>query len=135
MQFNIDCAIDIINFIIDTQTLNNGVLTTFTVENLCKNENLSKYSNDLIFYALLKLYEGNYINAVIKSIQNKNRIEIIKGLTIRGHEFCEHLKDTYVFQKVKEGITQNGKNSLAYAKIIIHDCLIKVSIENLQNQQ
>ena len=134
MQFNIDCAIDIMNFIIDTQTVNNEVLTTFTVEDLCKNENLSKYSNDLIFYALLKLYEGNYINAVIKSIQNKNRIEIIKGLTIRGHEFCEHLKDTYVFQKVKEGITQNGKNSLAYAEIVIHDCLIKASIENLQNQ-
>ena len=135
MQFNIDCAIDIMNFIIDTQTLNNGVLTTFTVEDLCKNENLSKYSNDLIiFYALLKLYEGNYLNAIIKSIQNKNRIEIIKGLTIRGHEFCEHLKDTYVFQKVKEGINQNGKNSLAYAEIVIHDCLIKASIENLQNQ-
>lgn len=133
MQFDIDCAIDIMNFIINNQTLNGGVLTTFTVEDLYENENLSKYSEDTIFYAILKLYEGNYINAVIKTMQNRNRIEIIKGLTIRGHEFCEHLKDSYILQKVRKGINQEGKRSLAYAEIIVHDCLIKASIENLHN--
>lgn len=127
MQFNVDCAIDIMNFIIDNQKLENGKLDILYCKYLYQDDKLKQYDKDIIFYAILKLYEGGYIDASIQINQNNYHIRYIKGLTIRGHEFCEHMKEPTISQKVKHNLKSIGKHSLAYAESIIHDCLIEAS--------
>ncbi len=130
MEFNVDCAIDIMNFIIKNQSLSSdGRLNIFYCKNFYESEKLKKYDNDIIFYALIKLYEGGYIDAAIQHYQNKYKINYIKGLTLKGHELYEHMKSPTISEKVKRGFKDVGKHSLAYAESIIKECLVESSKE------
>lgn len=130
MEFNVDCALGIMKSIIDNQSLSkDGRLNIFYCKHFYESEKLKKYGNDIIFYALLKLHEGGYIDAVIQHSQNKYRINFIKGLTLRGHELCEHMKSPTISEKVKKGIKDIGKHSLTYVESIIKECLVESSKE------
>ena len=130
MQFDIDCAIDIMNFI-DNQKLDldNGKLTIFYCKHFYEDDKLKKYGNDIIFYALLKLIEGGYIEASKQDIQNKHRINYVKGLTIHGHEFCENMKSPTIAERVKNGFKTVGQHSLNYAETVIKECMVASSRE------
>lgn len=130
MEFNVDCAIEIMNFIIDNQSLSeDGRLNIFYCKHFYESDKLKKYGNDIIFYALIKLHEGGYIDAVIQHNQSKCRINYIKGLTLRGHELCEHMKSPTISEKVKRGIKEVGRHSLAYVESITKECLVESSKE------
>ncbi len=130
MEFNVDCAIGTMNFIIDNQSLSaDGKLDIFYCKHFYESEKLKEYGNDIIFYALIKLHEGGYIDAAIQHYQNKYKINFIKGLTLRGHELCEHMKSPTISEKVKRGIAEVGRHSLAYVESIIKECLVESSTE------
>lgn len=131
MQFDVDCAIDIMNYIIDNQKLDldSGKLTIFYCKHFYEDDKLKKYGNDTIFYALLKLIEGGYIEASKQDIQNKHRINYVKGLTIHGHEFCENMKSPTIAEKVKNGFKTIGQHSLNYAETVIKECMVASSRE------
>lgn len=131
MQFNVDCAIDIMNYIIDNQTLDiaTGKLKTFLCKNLYEADKLQKYSKEVIYYTLLLLIDGKYVDAVKQCYQGKQRIKSINGLTLRGHEFCEHMKEPTTADKVKNGLKEIGKHSLSYAESVIKECLVASSKE------
>ena len=60
MQFDVDCAIDIMNFIIDNQKLSDDKkLDVFYCKHFYEDKRLQKYGEDVIYYALIKLHEGN----------------------------------------------------------------------------
>ena len=130
MQFDIDCAIDIMNFIIDNQKLSDDKkLDVFYCKHFYEDKKLQKYGEDVIYYALIKLYEGNYIDAAMQIYQNKYRINLIRGLTLKGHEFCEHMKSPTIAERVKNGFKTVGQHSLNYAETVIKECMVASSRE------
>lgn len=131
MQFNVDCAIAIMDYIADNQEIDiySGKYITFHSNDFYNANELKAYKKEEIFYAIIKLKEGYYINANITNNQNRYRIFEIKGLTLRGHEFCEHMREPTTAEKVKNGIKEIGKHSLSYAETVIKDCLVASSRE------
>lgn len=80
-------------------------------------------------YTIIKLEEGGYIEANITNNQNRYHVFEIKGLSLRGHEFCEHMKEPTTAEKIKNGFKEVGKHSLSYAEAVIKECLIASSKE------
>ena len=108
MVFDVDCAIGIMNHIIENQKLENGKLNSFYCKHFYETDKLKKYDKDIIYYAILMLH---------------------KGLTLRGHEFCEHMKEPTVSKRVKNGFKAIGKHSLHYAETVIQECLVASTAE------
>lgn len=131
MQFKVDCAIDIMNYIIDNQKIDyaSGVYNLFYCKNFYNADSLKNYNKETIYYTIIKLKEGDYIDATITNHHNICRIFDIKGLTLRGHEFCEHMKEPTTANKVKNGFKKIGKHSLSYAEAVIKECLVVSSKE------
>lgn len=131
MQFNVDCAIGIMNYIINNQKIDidTGRLSIFYCKDFYEADKLKMYSKEVIFYALMKLVEGGYIEAATQNNQGKHRIDFVKELTLRGHEFCEHMKEPTTAEKVKNGFKEIGKHSLSYAETVIKECLVASSKE------
>ena len=61
--------------------------------------------------------------------QNKYRINLIRGLTLKGHEFCEHMKSPTIAERVKNGFKTVGQHSLNYAETVIKECMVASSRE------
>lgn len=131
MIFDVNCAIDIMNFIIDNQKIDpmTGIYSVFRCKDFYNHDSLKKYSQELIFYTVIKLKEGDYIDAVITNHHNMYHVFDIKNLTLRGHEFCEHMKEPNVAEKVKNGLKAVGKHTLSYAESVIKECLVESSKE------
>ena len=114
MVFDVDCAIGIMNHIINNQKVEDGKLNIFYCKHFYEADKLKKYDKDIIYYAILMLHQGGYIDAKINKLaNNKQKIDSVKGLTLRGHEFCEHMKEPTVSKRVKNGFKALGKHSLA----------------------
>lgn len=66
------------------------------------------YSKEEIFYTLLKLNEGGYIN--MKYVFSSNRLSYcsISSLTIRGHEYLETIRSNKAFDYVQDKINEIG---------------------------
>lgn len=130
MVFDVDCAIGIMNHIIENQKLEDGKLNPFYCKNFYEDDKLKKYDKDIIYYAILMLSQGGYIDAIINRLANhKQRIDQIKGLTLRGHELCEHMKEPTISEKVKKGFQEIGKHSLHYVETVIQECLVASATE------
>ena len=131
MQFNVDCAIGIMNYIINNQKIDyaSGVYNVFYCTDFYNADSLKNYDKETIYYTIIKLKEGGYIDAVITNHHDICRVFDIKGLTLRGHEFCEHMKEPTTADKVKKGFKEIGKHSLSYAETVIKECLVASSRE------
>ena len=130
MVFDVDCAIGIMNHIINNQKVEDGKLNIFYCKHFYETDKLKKYDKDIIYYAILMLHQGGYIDAKINRLaNNKQKIDSVKGLTLRGHEFCEHMKEPTVSKRVKNGFKAIGKHSLHYAETVIQECLVASTAE------
>lgn len=96
MRLNIDCVREVM-LAIESAEFNQ----TFTIPEL--SQKLPKYSQDEIHYTCVKLYEGGYIDAVLKPFPGKAipAVVAINCLTYDGHKFVDTVRDNKVCSAAK----------------------------------
>lgn len=96
-----------------------------TFNEICKTEELSKYSQDDKYYTIQKLFEGNYIKGYVipKNSYDKFRYANIESLSLTGHELLDNIKPKPVWDKTK--------SALKHIESISLDAMSKVAGETM----
>ena len=106
MQLNLDCIRDVL---LELETFPIGLYTVSSFQNC-----LSKYSDEQVLYTLVKLCEGNYINALFsRTLGGSTIISAVYDITFQGHEFLEKIRSDNVWNNnLKPAFSSIGSMSL-----------------------
>lgn len=106
MQLNLDCIRDVL---LELETFPIGLYTVNSFQSC-----LSKYSDEQVLYTLVKLCEGNYINALFsRTLSGRPIISAVYDITFQGHEFLEKIRSDNVWNNnLKPAFSSIGSMSL-----------------------
>lgn len=106
MQLNLDCIRDVL---LELETFPIGLYTVNSFQSC-----LSKYSDEQVLYTLVKLCEGNYINALFsRTLGGRPIISAVYDITFQGHEFLEKIRSDNVWNNnLKPVFSSIGSMSL-----------------------
>lgn len=106
MHLNLDCIRDVL---LELETFPIGLYTVNSFQSC-----LSKYSDEQVLYTLVKLCEGNYINALFsRTLGGRPIISAVYDITFQGHEFLEKIRSDNVWNNnLKPAFSSIGSMSL-----------------------
>ncbi|WP_156897615.1 DUF2513 domain-containing protein [Paenibacillus massiliensis] len=99
MRLDHDCVRDILLTIEKYSTLNN-VLTSFHFQGF---DETKSYPLEDIIYTIARLNEAGFLNGSFRAYDNWP-LPLISGLTYKGHEFLDNIRDNNVWEKTKEKV-------------------------------
>lgn len=109
MELNPKCIRDVMLSIEELVGLSDNLtIHSVSLDHLCKHELLQQYSEKEVFYTLLKLNEGNYVELKYSYMSNKLYQCEIGNLTLQGHEYLETIRSNKVFDYVQDKINEIG---------------------------
>lgn len=107
MKLNPDCMRDIL-LIIENCAYQEMPSFSYIVKAL------PQYTSDDISYSCEKLYEANFIDAIVKNyIRGQCPIVKIRNITYSGHQFLEDVRDDHNWSKIKEIALSVGSVSIS----------------------
>jgi len=87
--------------------------TNIVFHDLYNSPELKKFSEDDVYYSVLKLFEGQYISG---TLQLRGNVTImycdIDGITLEGHDLLDNIRDNSVWNKTKESLSGVASVSL-----------------------
>lgn len=103
MKLDCDCVRDVLLYIEREQTMSkedkNFVLDYLYCDRFF--EGIKKHSQETIVYTVMKLKEAEYIKAYISEADDNILEFYVLGITYKGHQFIEKIKDDTVWGKTK----------------------------------
>lgn len=109
MELKPKCVRDIMLAVEELSDFNDSLTTKYiSLDDLCAYDSMNNYSQKEIFYTLLKLNEGGYINMKYQYASNALAFCFISSLTISGHEYLEAIKSNKAFDYVQGKINEIG---------------------------
>lgn len=119
MRLNIDCVRDVLL----TVELS-GFNETLTMPELV--QKLPKYSRDEIHYTCVKLCEGKFIDAELKTFPGKAIPSVveIKSLTYEGHKFIDTVRDNAIWKKTKNTISEIASVSFSILQSVASQLIL-----------
>lgn len=121
MKLNPDCIRDIL-LVIEGCNFNEEIRLNYLIQQL------SAYTPDEIEYTCLKLYEGDFINALTVQLSGDviPRIVSITDMTYSGHQLLENIRPDTVWEKTKTSATKIGSFSINVLNNIASNILLNL---------
>lgn len=111
MKLNYDCIRSVLFALEEHIDIDDDLRIVYvSVESLF--EQLPKYENKDILYTVEKLTEAGYIKSSIQYAGRMFNDGVIEGITYRGHEFLESIRDNKIWGNVKRALSNVGTMSL-----------------------
>lgn len=109
MELNPKCVRDVMLSVEKLVELDeNLTLSPISLDELCKFELLQQYSEKDVFYTLLKLQEGNYIDVSCSYASNALYRCEIGNLTMQGHDYLDTIRSNKAFDFALDKINEIG---------------------------
>ncbi|MDE5777466.1 MAG: DUF2513 domain-containing protein [Lachnospiraceae bacterium] len=107
MKLNIDCVRDVLLQCEEIPL--NGKLSFKELVAL-----LSGYSEDDLTYTCIKLHEAGYLSIVYIDYKGKEKhVSSISDISFQGHEFLNNIKDSSVWNNIKNVGSKVGATSIS----------------------
>ena len=111
MKLNYDCIRSVLFALEEHIDIDDDLRIVYvSVESLF--EQLPKYENKDILYTVEKLTEAGYIKSSIQYAGRMFNNSVIEGITYRGHEFLESIRDNKIWVNIKRALSNVGIMSL-----------------------
>lgn len=112
MKLNHDCIRDVLLCIEEVALINADLSYSETkLETIY--QMLPQYDKEDIYYTIVKLDEGSYINALIIPLPNGGiKYSQINALTWKGHELLDSIRPESVWSRIKDASSRAGGFSI-----------------------
>lgn len=111
MKLNYDCIRSVLFALEEHIDIDDDLRVVYvSVESIF--DQLPKYDNKDILYTVEKLTEAGYIKSSIQYAGSMFNDGVIVGITYRGHEFLESIRDNKIWRNVKRALSNIGVMSL-----------------------
>lgn len=128
MRLNHDYVRDILLFVESELGYENNQHQYFNFRKILKHENFVKHDNNELKYALELLIQENYINCVKQPyfVDGDLISADIIGLTWKGHELLDNVRNDTIWNAVKQKSMKFGKFSLTTLAVCAKDLTFKL---------
>lgn len=129
MVLNEDCVRDILLYLEKTLNYNSyGIMGT---NSIIIEDELKKYDNKIVHYAIEKLIEGEIISThgIPHNMIDRLPSIQISDITYRGHELLNNIRPESAWQKTKSVACKMGRHSLGFLETVAHDIAIEAAKE------
>ncbi|MGN0619033.1 MAG: DUF2513 domain-containing protein [Huintestinicola sp.] len=126
MKMNVDCIRSVLEYIIESQTVNDKLqVIPVKTKELYDSKDLEKFTKQDILYSLYLLNDGEYIKCLISNYDNETSFIEINQVTYKGHMFYETVREPTVWEKTKDIIKKAGNHTLEFVEQVAHDAAVE----------